>query len=51
MIKGVPGEGPKAEEKIEGLVNGLNITWTSAPVFRVHILCATVDTYDMNNLC
>ena len=37
IIEGVTGEGPKAEEKIEGLVNGLNITWTSAPAFRVHI--------------
>ena len=29
IIEGVTGEGPKAEEKIEGLVNGLK--------FRVHI--------------
>ena len=45
------GAGQKAEGKIEGLVNGLYISWTSTPEFRctflrvlIKVVCVTVAT-------
>ena len=37
IIEGVTGGGAKSGRKDRGPGEWLNITWTSAPAFRVHI--------------